>query len=294
MSVELGEFEEIEHQVSLALAQRRLARLVAEMAHEQANFESITQRSLQFIEADPESDKARDIPDDWMFMFIRYAQNVSHKEIQDMWARILSSAAVHGRRQLSPSALQTMSLIDSESALDFEKFVRVRNSFGFYPAHDQVFQNETQGINIRNLQELGLITENLVSHKYTFYDFDVSLDALPGARINMVHGTFVLSQRGTEIAGSVFPDAETHLSVALREQYLKDVLSIQIENYPISIFPKIHNRRSGMVIRINKEPRGNVSGQYIVKFSEEHSFGVLLTHLLDWASARYQLSIFGP
>ena len=85
------EFEEIDHQAVKLLAQQRLKRLVVEMAREQANLEAIATRSLQLIEHDSQGDHARDINDDWMFKFARYAQDVSDKDIQELWARILSS-----------------------------------------------------------------------------------------------------------------------------------------------------------------------------------------------------------
>jgi Ribonuclease G/E len=82
------ELEEITHQGTKALAMHRYERLLVEMAREQANFEAITVRSLKQIELGPGDDKPREIDADWMFKFARYAQDVSDRGIQELWARI--------------------------------------------------------------------------------------------------------------------------------------------------------------------------------------------------------------
>jgi len=129
-----------------------------------------------------------------MFKFARYAQDVSEKQIQELWARILSSAAMEGAQRLSPAALQAVSLIDSASAADFEKFCRVIATFAFYPAHRAAFENETQNINLGNLVELGLIVEKNLT-RYSFNDFYIHFGPADD-RMKFSHSHFELTQRG--------------------------------------------------------------------------------------------------
>ena len=111
------ELEEIEHQEVRLLAERRFKRLFTEMAREQSNLEAIAARSLYITEHDSDGDNAREIGEDWMFKFADYAQDVSDKQVQDLWSRILSSAAINGKEVLSPAALQSMSLLDKKARM---------------------------------------------------------------------------------------------------------------------------------------------------------------------------------
>jgi Protein of unknown function (DUF2806) len=102
------------------------------MAREQQNFETIATRSLKLIEHDPDADKPREVDVDWMFLFARYAQDVSNSDVQELWARVLSSAAIDERAHVSPAALQLLSLLDARIASEFEKFCRAYGTFGGY------------------------------------------------------------------------------------------------------------------------------------------------------------------
>jgi Protein of unknown function (DUF2806) len=113
-----SELQEIDHEGKLL--ERRLGRLRRELTWEQANMETIAKRALEITERDPEAGSARELNDDWVFRFARFAQEISDKEVQELWARILSSAAIGARRPVSPAALQTMSLLDSRLANDSE------------------------------------------------------------------------------------------------------------------------------------------------------------------------------
>jgi hypothetical protein len=125
------ELEELEHQTVKSLAERRFQRLFIEMAREQSNFEAISAQSLYIAEHDSDENNPREIDEDWMFKFADYAQDVSDKEVQELWSRILSSAAIGSKLLLSPAALQAMSLLDKRGASDFDKFYRVFATFKF-------------------------------------------------------------------------------------------------------------------------------------------------------------------
>ena len=130
------ELQKIDHEGDLL--ERRLDRLRHELTWQQANIETISNRALETTERDPKAESAREIHDDWLFRFARYAQEISDNEVQQLWARILSSAAIGEKLLVSPAALQTMSLLDSRVANDFMKFSAAVETFGFCPVHDEI------------------------------------------------------------------------------------------------------------------------------------------------------------
>jgi hypothetical protein len=97
------ELADLEHDAAL---QRRAERLRIELAREQLNIEAIERGALQYAERDPENGSAREIDEDWLFKFADFAQKVSDKDVQSLWARALSSAAMQSRPKLSAAALQ--------------------------------------------------------------------------------------------------------------------------------------------------------------------------------------------
>jgi hypothetical protein len=284
------QLEEIDHHAVKLLAEQRLKRLVVEMAREQANFEAIATRSLQLIEHDPQSDNARDIDDDWMFKFARYAQDVSDKQIQELWARILSSAAIEGAQRLSPAALQTVSLIDGASATDFEKFCSVIATFEVYPAHRAPLEHEAQNINLGNLVELGLIVERNLT-RYSFQDFDVLFGPADNKiKMSFSHPHFVLTQRGVQIASVVFGSKEMTLADDLQENYIRDIISSGMQNpYPLNIAPKIGNKFASFAAQVDKKPNATLP---ITTFEipQEKELSGRVRRLIAWANERYLVS----
>ena len=141
----------------------------------------ITIRALEFAEKSSTAGKGRKLDDDWMFAFARHAQGVSDRDLQDLWAHILSAAATDGQRKVSAAALQTMTLLDKQSAIDFRNFCSAVETFGYCPAHDLAYEleTETQHIDFVNLEELGLIQETPISGAYVFEAFVLGLAQFP-------------------------------------------------------------------------------------------------------------------
>ncbi len=279
------ELEEIQHDEAKALAQRRLNRMLIEMAREEANFEAIAARSLKQIEHDPDGDKTREIDDDWLFKFARYAQTVSDSEIQELWARILASEAIEGRKGVSAAALQTMSLLDKKTAKDFENFCRAYIAFGFYPAHRRCFQYESQDINLRALRELGLIEES-TARGYSFPEFDMKLGAEPA--LDLLHTHMGMTQRGAELANALFQQTDMCLGDELEMKYLKDVIFVQLEEYPINIFPKINGKPVAYMIKVTQ--RISSVPDVEAALSQYENLPDQLRQLVEWAGENYLIS----
>jgi hypothetical protein len=286
-----AELVELDHQ---ALIARRLNRLRHEFAREQANLEAIANRSLKLLERDPNASEAREIDEDWMFAFAKLAQIVSDKEVQDLWARILSSAALAKGQRPSAAALQMMSLLDRKSAEDFGKLFAAVNTFTFFPAHDRVFETntETQNIDVLSLKELGLIQEDPLSGAYAFSDFSMRIGQLPGARIGLLHTSFSLTRRGTEIANAVFRETEMKLAGDLEQRYLQDITLYQIEQYhsvAISPSPLPGELFSPYAVEL-RYPTGAPPVRNDLS-AIERRFSKRLKSFLEWASARCDLKL---
>jgi hypothetical protein len=285
------ELEELDHQ---ALLERRLNRLRHELAREQDNLEAIANKSLELLERNPNADKAREIDEDWMFAFAKFAQAVSDKEVQELWARILSSAALADGRKLSAGTLQAMSLLDAKSGEDFRKLCAAVATFTFFPAHDRVFEpgSETQNIDVLTLKELGLIQEDPLSGAYAFVDFLMRIGPLQGARIGLLHTGFSLTRRGSEIANVVFRAAAVELSEDLEQKYLRDVIANQIHQYHwVVIAPPPRPREVIAPYAVQLlYPRGPTPVRADLS-AIETQFSGRLKRLLEWASTRYDLEL---
>jgi malonyl CoA-acyl carrier protein transacylase len=85
------QLESIGHDLKLAAAQRRAERMFRQMAQEQENLERIGHRSIELIEHDQ---SAKPLNEDWLLRYADYAQQVSDGDVQELWARILKSAAI--------------------------------------------------------------------------------------------------------------------------------------------------------------------------------------------------------
>jgi Protein of unknown function (DUF2806) len=282
-----SELEEINHQ---ALLERRLLRLRHELAREQANLEAISLRSLQLTEGNPGAEKARELDDDWMFTFARYAQNVSDKDIQELWARILSSAAIEGKQRLSPPSLQAMSLMDKKTADNFKNFCATIAAFGFCPPTETPYQNESQNIDLSALKELTLIQDNVRNDGYPFGDFMIVLGEPSRGTFGLLQTTFILTQRGAEIANAVFKEDALTLSDEVQQKYLQATITMAIDaSYGVSIvLPSDPGEVVSPFYIGLTHPRGAspVKGDLAVI---EKRLSARVRRLLDWAETRYDV-----
>jgi hypothetical protein len=72
-----------------------------ELEREQLNLESIQSKAIEYAEQDQGRDNARELDQDWLFRVADLAQKISDKDVQELWARAVSSAAVKGGTLLS-------------------------------------------------------------------------------------------------------------------------------------------------------------------------------------------------
>ncbi|OPF92638.1 DUF2806 domain-containing protein [Rhodopseudomonas palustris] len=196
------EIGDLEHSCAL---DRRARRLRIELEREQLNLEAIEGRALAFTEADPQNDNAREVDEDWLFKFTDLAQKVSNKDIQTLWARALSSAAIEERQQLSAAALQTLGLFDREIADSFRKFVAIARKLKPVP----LFPNSSSDplkIDIRTLIDIGVIRSDTYGSPFQLRD--VSIERVEGSASGLYVAGLGLTHRGNQIARAVFSDEE--------------------------------------------------------------------------------------
>jgi hypothetical protein len=284
------ELAELEHRAAL---ERRAARLRVELAREQINLETIERRALEFAESDPGKDNAREIDEDWLFKFADLAQKVSNADVQSLWARALSSAAVEGGALLSAAALQTLGLLDKDIAESFRKFVAAFARLGFvpYPLDDEP---EPQQINLATLIDLGLIREGVQDGPFSFEEF-VFEGRTANVGMNLLHGYWGFTPRGLEIARAVFGRSEDlPLSDELEQHYLRNVLIAHVRAVGhATILPKVNEGSQRITVRLTKRPNlvENLERPDWKSVPAAQEFSVRLRKLLEWAERDFTVEL---
>jgi hypothetical protein len=284
------ELAELEHRAAL---ERRAARLRVELAREQINLETIEKRALEYAESDPGKDNPREMDEDWLFKFADLAQKVSSADVQSLWARALSSAAVEGAPLLSAAALQTLGLLDKDIAEGFRKFVAVAVRLGFvpYPLDDEP---EPQQINLATLVDLGLIREGVQDGPLSFEDFAFE-GRIANVGLNLLFGYWGLSPRGREIASAVFSRSEDlPLSDELEQQYLRNVVSAHVQAAGhATILPSVNEGFQRIGVRLTKRPNlvENIERPDWKSVPAAQAFSARLRKLLEWAERDFTVEL---
>lgn len=204
------ELSEIEH--------RAIERLVHQEARKQDNIEQITAQAAASL---PESAKVQDIDEDWIAHFFKQCDTVSDKEMQSLWARLLSGEATTPGT-FSRRTVDFASSIDKKDAALFTKFCQFVWVLGdtvplIYELDNDVYAKH--GINfdaLKHLDTIGLISFEALSgyvktgfskHTYAFYYGRPTLIEFPADEKNQMQiGHAILTTTGKElvpVCGSV-------------------------------------------------------------------------------------------
>jgi hypothetical protein len=280
------ELAELEHQAAL---QRRAERLRIELAREQRNLEAIERRALEFAERDPNNSKPRELDEDWLFKFADFAQKISDADVQSLWARALSSAAIEGASRLSAAALQTLGLFDRDIAENFRKFVAAASRFGFVP-YTPDGRTEPQQIDLTTLMDLGLIQGYSHEEPYDYEDFAFEPDA---RKFKAIQSQLGFTKRGYDIANAVFPHLEElPLSEEHEQKYLVHLLLLQMESQPhVTILPKLGRPDQPLAIRLTNKNDTNSSNRDWKTPEAAARLSQRLLKLLAWAEQNYDIEI---
>ena len=242
----------------------------------------------EFTEKDIENNKAREIDEDWMFRFAEAAQNVSDQDVQEMWARVLNSAAIdQPAAPLSALALQTLGLLDKRAAEDFRKFVGVVVSFGFVPVLRA--DPDPQDIDIAALMDLGLMQHQADSNPYDLPDVLIETGT-SNLGLKLFKDRFFLTKKGADIGNAVFRGTDVACGEELLGHYLRLLLTKEISaNKGATVYPKLGGKIGKTSFLI--EPGFTDSGE---AWKGEPVYGGMssrLKQLIEWLSANYRISI---
>lgn len=194
------EIEELDHRIGLI--ERARGRVLDEIAHTQQSIEYVAQKAIDYNAAESESCEERDIEQDWLRRFFRYAAEVDEKKILDIFAKALSDSVIRGRALLSPRALDTLRFFESYS---FEMFRLCADVVGMFETVPRGFlerhtTNVGQGLDLSLMLEMGLIKNDVQRNlNAVIGGFDLSFYYPPAnrAQIEIVRLTHV----GRSIAG---------------------------------------------------------------------------------------------
>lgn len=289
------ELEETGHQAKLALAKRRADRMLHEMAQEQQNFETITSSALALIEDNSESNKARELDDEWLFRFAEFAERVSDADIQRLWARALKSASIEGQPKLSAASLLQMSLLSKSAAKDFEKFCKVFKTFRWrYPTTQRSYSKSVFGIDLTNLEELGFLKQYSES-SYGFEDFSLEMTdhVVSYVNIPMMHPSFVLTQRGVEIANAVFQEQAKNdflLSDEEQDEFLRDLIQGIAGDFK-HIVVRPNAAPFYFVVHSDAASAETIGDAKLRTLFDNNDLSSLLERTLRWVRERYSIAV---
>jgi hypothetical protein len=142
------------------LADRALEYFGSKIVREQQNRESVASRFLTVLkEAPPKEDASALIDDDWLTIFWRLAETKSSSDVQELLVKLLMSE-VTSPNSVSPTTLQTLSVLTSDLGKTFERVSRLSIDDGksTYVIHPNVFPFQ----NIGPLDDYGVSYEDLL------------------------------------------------------------------------------------------------------------------------------------
>lgn len=146
------EINELEH--------RAITRFVSQEARKQKNIEQITEAAIESLPADA---KVADLEEDWIAYFFKQCEHISDKEMQTVWAKLLSGEAT----KPGTYSKRTVDLISSIDKKDADLFTNLGHFVcdvgGALPlifdVENQIYNNNQINFSsLKHLDSLGLIS----------------------------------------------------------------------------------------------------------------------------------------
>lgn len=171
---------------------RAMDSLVREEFRKQSNKERVTNAAAEALALDPESaspdQTAAEVDEDWMNVFVRYAEDASSERMQSLWGRVLAGK-IRNKSCYSLSTIRFLSELDTELAQQFERIApSVIKDFMLYDKdRDSSLFHE-----FLKLEDAGLLNvgTGLLSKSYTIpkegrchligTEYGLELEARPG------------------------------------------------------------------------------------------------------------------
>lgn len=193
------------------IQQRGIERLVQQEARKQENIESITAQAASQL---PPDAKTEDLEEDWVAHFFDRCEQVSNKEMQSLWSRLLAGEATtpgtYSKRTVDFVA--TMDRKDAELFTTFCQFTWVVGEptpLIFDPSDEIYTKNGINFSTLKHLDAIGLISFESISgyrrHGYEkqtiiFYFSQPTLVEFSGEKDNQIElGKALFTQAGKEL-----------------------------------------------------------------------------------------------
>ena len=189
-------------------------RLITQQIRKQSNIESVINNAGQILQDEAFSEEPEDVDEDWTSQFFSLCEDVSDKEMQSLWGKMLAGE-VAKPGSFSPKTLQTVKILRKEDAHLFTKYCcllfvsnGVYTHFTLDSNDEFANENEMRLSQSIHLRDLGLVSsESLTYAKETkavnvnYYGKKYKLNMpSPFPRLGLPFFFEELSQVGRELA----------------------------------------------------------------------------------------------
>lgn len=159
------------------LIDRTVNHFGSKLLREQINREKTVKLAIDDLKANPpKNDTTSEIDSDWLEMFSRIAETKSNEDIQLFLSKILSGE-IRNPGTFSPKTIQTLSLLDQNTAKIFQSFCNVSFELAILgdhltsvicepfgpPGNNSLKDVGLSYSNLTHLQDFGLIQQSLTS-----------------------------------------------------------------------------------------------------------------------------------
>ena len=184
------------------LRQRAGQRVLADEMRKQTNLEGATEEAIRSANSRAsESETARPIPDDWMQKWALGAQYASNEQVRSIYAKILADKASNKEGGVGGPSLKLLAELDGDLAACFQTFAEFVLVYGSYPCHSKINPGAISERNLRILTEIGFLNKAALT-SFNFHEVKISFGG--GGRFALMHDTLLFTQRGLDIANSLF------------------------------------------------------------------------------------------
>lgn len=218
--------------VSTTIGERALDTLIAREINKQINSEEILSQALEYINHQNISDE--DVDEDWLDRFFQSASNISSKELQLIWSKILANEI----ERPSNYSLRTLDILKNMSKKEAELFKNFTNitltdvfkDFRFTTDNVEILQK--YGITRKDillLKDIGLVDDGLIknlqlnSNFYLLNDtYLINIDNISGEKksFGIIHTTSV----GTELSNIIL-QLETNINKKFIDEFIAYIKS---------------------------------------------------------------------
>lgn len=206
------------------LAERARDRFVFEQLTQQQALESIFQKAIEY--AKQKNQKGKKISDDWLYRLMLNAKEVTDKDIQEIFAKLIVEQGSATRHDVSYMTLDALRLFEPRHATYFEVFCQLYYLFGavHFGMNDKKSGKWIGDEEFHELGELAMVSFSSVDdRKLRFRDF--SMEIFPnrnGYGFQFIFGECGrLSLRGIELSKTLFREVADHYWHGLRKKLSK-------------------------------------------------------------------------